>query len=154
MPQIYVKQQTAATLTVTGLGTLASATYTASDLMTHATNGPLDVLIFPVVATTNTIPASGSNKQIVVFAQASYDATPNYTSGPASGTTVTNEMDLHYVGSIPINEASVNHSKVFSLAAAFGGVLPYASRLVFKNDLGVALTSASVRVAEVIGTSA
>jgi hypothetical protein len=152
MAQVSVKQQTATTLAVSGLGTLASATYAASDVMTHVTNGPLDVLIFPVVATTNTLPSSGSNLQVVVFAQASYDGTPTYTTGPASGTSAANEADLHYVGSIPLNTASTNHSKVFSLAAAFGGVLPHSSRLVFKNDCGVALTSATVRVAEVIGT--
>jgi hypothetical protein len=148
MAQTYTKQQAATTLTVSGLSTLASATYVAGPTMTHFTNGPLDVLVFPIVATTNT---TTGNKQVVVFAQASYDGTA-FTSGPTSGTTATDEADLHYVGSIPINTSSADHSKVFSLAAAFGGVLPHSSRLVFKNDCGVALTSATVRVAEVIGT--
>ena len=46
------------------------------------------------------------------------------------------------------------HQKVFSLAAAYGGVLPAASKLVLKNDLGVALTAAEVKIAEVWGVSA
>ena len=148
MAQIYIKQQTAAVQTVTGLATLASATYVAGPTMTHVTNGPLDVLIFPVVATTNT---PTGNKQVVVFAQASYDGT-NFTSGPSSGTSTVDESNLHYVGSIPLNTSSTDESRMLSLAAAFGGILPYASRLVFKNDCGVALTSATVRVAESLGT--
>jgi hypothetical protein len=152
MAQVYTKQQTASTYTVSGLSTLASATYVAGPTLTHDTNGPLDVLIFPTVATTNTLPASGSNLQVLVFAQASPNGTPTFTSGPTSGTTSTDELNLHYVGSIPLRTASTNQSKMFSLSAAFGGALPFASRLVFKNDCGVALTSASVVVAEVIGT--
>jgi len=149
MAQIYVKPQTALAQTVTNLSTLASATYVAGPTMTHVTNGPLDVQIFPVFASTNAVTG---NKQVVVFAQASYDGT-NFTSGPTSGTSTADEANLHYVGSIPVNTSSTDQSKMLSLAAAFGGTLPYASRLVFKNDCGVALTSASVRVAEVIGTS-
>jgi hypothetical protein len=152
MAQIYIKQQTAsiaATYTPAALPTLGSGAYCVSPTITHVTNGPLDVLIFPTVATTNT---PTGNKQVVVFAQASYDGTA-FTSGPTSGTTTTDEANLHYVGSIPLNTSSTDESKALSLAAAFGGTLPYASRLVFKNDCGVALTSASVRVAEVFGTS-
>jgi hypothetical protein len=148
MAQIYSKQQTAVVQTVTGLSSLASATYVAGPTMTHVTNGPLDVLIFPTVASTNVVTG---NKQVVVFAQASYDGTA-FTSGPISGTSTTDEVNLHFLGSIPLNTSSTDESKMLSLAAAFGGTLPYASRLVFKNDCGVALTTASVRVAEVFGT--
>lgn len=151
MAQIYIKQQTSTAQTVSGLSTLASGTYVAGPTMTHVTNGPLDVLIFPVVATTNA-PTTG-NRQVVVFAQGSHDGTPTFTSGPTSGTSTADEANLHYVGTIPMVTSSTDQSKVLSLAAAFGGTLPYASRLIFKNDCGVALTSASVRVAEVFGTS-
>ena len=159
MAQIYIKQQAATALTAgitTGtagaiLQSLNPATnlYCAGPTMTHVTNGPLDVLIFPTVASTGAVTG---NKQVVVFAQASYDGTA-FTSGPISGISTADEANLHYVGSIPLNTASTNQSKALSLAAAFGGTLPYASRLVFKNDCGVQLTSASVYVAEVIGTS-
>lgn len=150
MPQIYIKQQTETTLTVSGLSTLGSGAYVAGPTMTHFTNGPLDVLVFPVVATTNT--PTTNNRQVVVFAQASYNGTV-FTSGPTSGTSTVDEANLHYVGSIPLVTSSTDQSKMLSLAAAFGGTLPYASRLIFKNDCGVALTSATVRVAEVFGTS-
>jgi hypothetical protein len=105
------------------------------------------VLIDVSVATTNT-PAG--NKQLVIFAKGSLDGT-NFGSGPESGTTTTDEPDLHFVGSVPLNSASTTHRKVFSLAAAYGGLLPAASKLIFKNDLGVALTSASVQTSEVLG---
>lgn len=147
MPTIKSDVQTTSALTVTNFTTLASATYCVSNTLTHSINDPLDVLIDVSVTTTNT-PAG--NKQVVVFAKGSLDGS-NFGSGPESGTTTTDEPDLHYVGSIPVNTASVAHRKIFSLAAAYGGVLPVATKLVFKNDLGVALTSASVQTSEVWG---
>lgn len=137
------------TLTVTGLGTLASATYVASNILSHSVNDPLDVLIDVAIATTNT-PAG--NKQVVIFAKGSLDGS-GFGSGPESGTTTTDEPDLHYVGSLPMNSATTVHRKIFSLAAAYGGILPASTKLVFKNDLGVALTSASVQTSEVWGTA-
>jgi hypothetical protein len=147
MATIKSEVQSPAALTVTGLNTLASATYVTSATLTHSANDPLDVLIDVSVATTNT-PAG--NKQLVIFVKGSLDGT-NFGSGPESGTTTTDEPDLHFVGSLPLNSATTTHRKIFSLAAAYGGLLPAASKLVFKNDLGVALTSASVQTSEVIG---
>lgn len=147
MATIKSEVQSPAALTVSALPTLASATYCVSATLNHATNDPLDVLIDISVATTNT-PAG--NKQLVIFAKGSLDGT-NFGSGPESGTTTTDEPDLHFVGSVPLNSATTAHRKVFSLAAAYGGLLPSATKLVFKNDLGVALTSASVQTSEVLG---
>jgi hypothetical protein len=152
MATIKSEVQTANTLTTTqtSLGTLASATYLASETITHSTNDPLDVLIEVMVQSTNT-PAG--NKQVVIFAKGSLDGS-TFGSGPESSTTTTDEPDLHYVGSIPINTASTQHRKIFSLAAAYGGVLPVATKLVFKNDLGVALTTgATVKYSEVWGVA-
>jgi hypothetical protein len=47
-------QGTRTSLTVTGLGTLASATYVASSAYTANTNKPLDVVVEVECATTNT----------------------------------------------------------------------------------------------------
>lgn len=148
MATIKSEVQTAAALTVTGLATLASATYAVSNTITHSTNDPLDVLI-DVTATTGTAPAG--NKQVVIFAKGSLDGT-NFGSGPESGTTTTDEPDLHYVGALPMNQATA-HRKIFSLAAAYGGVLPQATKLVIKNDLGVALTAGAVQISEVWGVA-
>jgi hypothetical protein len=152
VPTIKSEVQAAASLTVTGLGTLAGspATYVASATMNHSTNKPIDVLVEVTAATTNT-PAS--NKQLQVFAQASFDGT-NFTSGPTSGTSVLDEPDLYPLGVLPMNTATTTHRKTFSLAAAFGGTLPQQSRIIIKNDLGVALTSGSVQTAEVWMVSA
>jgi len=148
MATIKSEVQTPAVLTVTGLATLASATYVTSNTITHSTNDPLDVLLDVSITTSNT---PTGNKQVVVFAKGSLDGT-NFGSGPESGTTTTDEPDLHYVGSIPLN-TSGTHRKVLSLAAAYGGVLPAATKLVFKNDLGVALTASAVQYSEVWGVA-
>lgn len=136
-------------LTVTGFGTLASATYVASSDYTADTNQPLDVIIEVNAATTNT-PAG--NKQVVVFVQESLDGT-NFRSGPVSGTTTTNELNLRWVGNIPMNSVTTSQMGTFSVAQALG-YMPYAFRVVLKNDLGVALTSGSVYTAEISATSA
>ena len=146
-----IKQQVNArtALTVTGLSTLASATYVASSAYTANTNQPLDVIVEVDVATTNT-PAG--NKQVVVFVQESLDGT-NFRSGPTSGTTTTDEPNLRLLGTVPMNSSSVTEIATFSVAQALG-YMPYAFKVVLKNDLGVALTSGAVYTAEISATSA
>lgn len=148
MATIKSRVQTFQSLSVSSLSTLTSGNYCLSNNIVHSDNNPLDVLLDVSVSTSNT-PAN--NKQILVFCQASIDGT-NFTSGPTTGSTATNEPDLFYVGSVPMNEGnSVAHRRIFSLAAAYGGTLPKITRLVFKNDMGVAVTAASVQYAEVVG---
>lgn len=146
-----IKQQVNArtALTVTGLSTLASATYVASSAYTANTNQPLDVIVEVDVATTNT---PSGNKQIVVFVQESLDGT-NFRSGPTSGTTTTDEPNLRLLGTVPMNSSSVTEIATFSVAQALG-YMPYAFKVVLKNDLGVALTSGAVYTAEISATSA
>ena len=132
-------------LTVSGFDTLAPATYVASAEIDHTTNDPLDVLVEVECATTNT---AAGNKQVQVFMQASIDGA-DFTTGPTSGSSPTDESDLYPVGVVPMNTNSATHRKTFSLAAAFGGVLPRKSKIVLRNDLGVALTSGAVQIAEV-----
>jgi hypothetical protein len=91
----------------------------------------------------------------VVFARASLDVNDtNFTNGPDAVVTSSNEANLYFVGVVQLLEANVYHRKIFSLAAAYGGVLPRASKLVFKNETGVALNDGSVRISEVWGVSA
>ena len=139
---------TRTSLTVTGLSTLASATYVASSTYTANTNQPLDVIVEVDVATTNT-PAG--NKQVVVFVQESLDGT-NFRSGPTSGTTTTDEANLRVLGVVPMNSASVTQIATFSVAQACG-YMPYAFKVVIKNDLGVALTSGTAWTSEISATS-
>lgn len=148
MGAITAVQGTRTSLTITGFSTLASATYVTSDAYNAGTNDPLDVVVEVEAATTNT-PAG--NKQVVVFAKVSLDGT-NYSSGPESGTTTTDEPDLFLLGSIPMNTASTTHRKAFSLMAALG-FIPQQIKIVCKNDLGVALTSGAVYTAEIAGNA-
>lgn len=139
---------TRTSLTVTGLSTLASATYVASNVYNNTTNGPLDLMVEVTVATTNT---PSGNKQVQVFAIASYDNSV-FQSGPTSGTTTTDEPLLSYLGTVPLQTASTTEVKAFPVAAAYGGVLPPYVKIVLKNDLGVALTTGSVNTSEISAT--
>lgn len=135
-------------LTSTGFSTLASATYVASSTYSNVANQPLDLMVEVTAATTNT---PTGNKQVVVFAQASFDNT-NFQTGPTSGTTTTDEPLLTFLGVVPVQIASTTEVKSFSAAAAYGGVLPPYVRIILKNDLGVALTSGSVATSEISAT--
>lgn len=132
----------------TNLSTLANGTYVQSNVTTDVTtNQPLDLLVeFSVTAGT----VSG-NKQAILFAQASVDNSA-FQTGPTSGTTTTDESSLQYIGSLPLTTSSTLQRKFFSVAAAYGGVLPPYLRFVVKNDSGAAFTTGTVKVAEVSST--
>jgi hypothetical protein len=127
--------------TVLNLGTLASATYVTSSAIDLGTAIPMDVT-FEVEANANGTPSG--NKQLVLFAKFSLDNT-NYGSGPESGTTATEEADLHFLGVLPMNDTN-DHRKFFSLS---GRPIARYLKIVAKNDLGVALTSGNVYQANI-----
>lgn len=120
------------------MNSLASATYVVLGTITHNSSGkvPLDCLV-ELAATSGTV---AGNKQLVLFAQPSLDGT-NFGTGPTSGTTTTDEPDLMFIGTLPLNTNATLQRKIFSLAMPYGGVLPYASKLIAKNDSGAALAS-------------
>jgi hypothetical protein len=130
---------------VLALGTLASATYVTSSAIDLGATIPIDVT-FEIEANANGTPSG--NKQLILFAKFSLDNT-NFGSGPESGTTATEEADLHYIGTLPMNDTN-DHRKFFSLAG-----LPVTRylKLVAKNDLGVALTSGNVYRADITITA-
>lgn len=131
------------TLTVTGLSTLASATYVVSDSIDNtSTNAAMDLLI-EVAITPGTV---SGNKQCLVFAQASYDNSI-WQTGPTSGTTTTDEPVLTFVGRVPLATNSTLQRAWFSIANCYGGSLPPYLRLVFKNDSGAAFSAATVKLA-------
>jgi hypothetical protein len=118
------------------LNSLANGTYVVLGTLTHSSSGktPLDCLV-ELSATPGTV---SGNKQLLLFAQKSLDGT-NFETGPTSGTTTTDEPDLTYVGTLPLGSNATLQRKTFSLAAAYGGTLPFASKLIAKNDSGAAL---------------
>jgi hypothetical protein len=138
-------------LTTSALNSLASATFVSAGSLTHNTNQPLDVLL-EVTATPGTV---SGNKQLLVYAKASLDGS-NQTTGPETGTAVTDEPNLYFVGALPLNTNSTTQTRIFSLAAAYGGVLPYASEIVVRNDSGAALNASggSVYYSEISATVA
>lgn len=126
------------TLTSSALNSLASATYVSAGTITVANSNkvPLDMFV-EVEVTPGTV---ASNKQVVVFVKESTDGT-NFSTGPESGTTTTDEPNLTFLGVVPCNTNATLQRGVFSLAAACGGVLPFAVRVIIKNETGVALAS-------------
>lgn len=130
------------------LGTLANVTYLSVGTITFNTNTNMGCKL-EVTATPGTV---SGNKQLLVFAQQSVDGT-NYETGPTSGTTVTDQPNLSFVGSLPLLSNSTLQRKVFDLAAAFGGVLPYSATIIVFNDSGAALASGTVYYSEVSVTS-
>ena len=134
----------------TALSTLASATYVENTTAYNcATNGPLDVLV-EVNATPGSTPSG--NSQVLVFAAISLDNT-NFTSGPTSGTTTTDEPNLYLLGALPVSTSGVAERGIFSLLKSLG-FLPDAFYIIIKNDCGVALSAGTVYTAEISETVA
>jgi hypothetical protein len=143
MSTAFTQAQGTLSAAIVTMSTLASGTYTASSGQNLGSTIPLNKTI-QVECTPSTTPSG--NKKMDVFAQLSLDGT-NYGSGPTSGTTTTNEADLHYIGYLPCNDSGL-HRKMFSLDG-----VPVAQwlKIVVKNDMGVALTSGFVYWADVTG---
>lgn len=127
------------------MSTLASATYIASSAIDLSATIPVDVTIevecLPSTTTTG-------NKQLKVFVQTSLDNT-NFTTGPVSGTTITDEADLIFIGSVPCG-TTATHRGMFSLRGV--PVARYIKIVVF-NDMGIALTSGTAYIAAITGVS-
>ncbi len=139
----FTQAQGARSSTVLNLGTLAADTYICSSAIDLGATIPQDVTI-EVECNPNGAPAG--NKQLKVFVKLSLDNT-NYGSGPESGTTSTEEADLHWIGNLPTVDTN-DHRKFFSLA---GHPVTRYLKIVVKNDLGVALTSGNVYTAAITG---
>lgn len=137
-------------LTTSALNSLASATYVSAGTIDLTSADPLDVLV-EVTATPGTV---SGNRQIVVFAKVSLDGT-NFTTGPETGSTATDEPNLKFLGTVPCNTSSTRQTNVLSVVGALGFVPPHLE-IVVKNDTGAALVASghSVHYAVVTGNSA
>jgi hypothetical protein len=125
------------------MGTLASATYIGSSAIDLGSNIPSDITVELEVTPSST---PSGNKRLILFAQLSLNNT-DYSTGPSTGTTTTDEVDLHWVGSSTIFSTGT-HRRFFRLMD-----LPITRYIKFvaKNDLGVALTSGFVYRADITG---
>lgn len=141
----FTQAQGTKSSSVLNLGTLAASTYITSTAIDLGATIPLDVT-FEVECDPNGTPTL--NKQLMVFAKLSLDNT-NFGSGPESGSTATEEADLHWIGTLPCNDTNT-HRKFFSLQ---GLPITRYLKLVVKNDMGVALTSGNVYRADITGVA-
>lgn len=135
MATITVAPGARQTLTTTALNSLASSTYVSAGVVNVSAVDPLDVVV-EVEATPGTV---AGNKQLAVFARVSMDGT-NYTTGPTSGTTATDEPNLRLLGVLPLNTNSTLQRNAMSVMSALGYVPPYLE-IVVKNDSGAALAA-------------
>ena len=144
---ILTQAQGARSAAVLTAGTLVSAGYIAGSVIDLGAAIPLDVT-FELEFTPNALPSSTS-KQCVLFLKMSLDGT-NYSTGPESGTTATDDGQLFFIGSLPSSVSGQVVRKQFSIAGQ-----PVARYLkpILKNDLGVALTSGFVYKADITGVS-
>ena len=148
MADITAPVTAATSLTVTGLSSLASNTYCVSNAVDLTTPDPLDVLI-EIEVTPGT---TSGNKTLILFLKVSLDGT-NYTTGPESGTTTTDEPNLYVLGVLPLYTNSTQQRGVFSVSSVLGFIPPY-FKLVVKNEAGSALTAGAVRYSTIKGVSA
>lgn len=120
------------------MANLALANFATIGTITHNSGGkaPLDCVV-ELTVTPGTV---AGGKQAILYAQASLDGV-NFTSGPTSGAVTTDETNLRFVGAVPLSTNAGQRTNTFSLATAFGGVLPFATRLIVKNDSGAAFAA-------------
>lgn len=140
MGTLKASQETARTQisgAAAAINSLANGTFVAIGTVTHTTNDPLASFL-ELKVTPGTV---SGNKQAAVYCQGSLDGT-NFESGPTSGTTTTDEPNLRLLGYLPLNTSSGAQVKLFGFASAYPeGVLPYASKIVIKNESGAAFGS-------------
>lgn len=129
--------------TVSGLSTLANLSYAMSATVDNTAVQPSDQLV-ELTVTPSTV---SGNKQALVFALASLDGTSFQT-----GANTTDEPGMTFLGALPLNSNATVQTKAFSVAVAFGGVLPPFLRFVVKNESGAAFSSAALSTADVILT--
>lgn len=131
-------------LTAAGLPSLASNTYTTSSPYDNTVNKPLDLLLSLSI----TPGAVSSNKQAVVFAQASLDGIIWQTGA----TSTADEIGATYVGVLPLPASSTTQVTVIPVALAYGGALPPYIRFVIKNESGATFTAGSLNISEAYST--
>jgi hypothetical protein len=142
-----IGSRTAWTIT---LNSLANVTYVAATTVDMGATTPVDTII-EVEITPGTV---AGNKQALVFLIASLDNT-NFSTGPTSGTTVTDQPNLYLLGALPLLTNATLQRKQFSVAAALGWCPRYQKLVVF-NDSGAAFagSACAASYSTVVGTSA
>ena len=137
------------TCTITSLANAAARQSTAID---NSSNLFFDALVSVKVKTASS--STSANGYVSVYAYATVDGGTTYTDG-ASGSdgaiTPTVPTDLKLIGNINcVANSTTYYGGPFSVAAAFGGLLPQKWGIVIVNNTGATL-DASVGAAEYQG---
>jgi len=146
--------KTAFTITLNSLANVTYVAASAVDLLgiagVTANCLPTDVIL-ELVLTPGTV---SGNKQALLFIQASLDNSV-FSTGPTSGTTVTDQPNLYFIGALPLNTNSTQQTRQWSVLAALG-FIPRVIKPVVFNDSGAAIAgsgnSCSYQVYAVDGT--
>lgn len=118
------------------MASLANDTYLASAAIDLEATDPIDVVI-EIKATPGTV---SGDKALLVFVQVALDGGTNYSTGPTSGTTATDEANLYLVGVLPLGTNSTAQRGAWSLFSALGFV-PSDLKVVVRNRSGAALAA-------------
>lgn len=131
MANVKLAYGTATALTFSNLSTLASGTLSAaSTAVDNTTNLYLDYLI-EINVTVGTVVAPA---QCLIYAADTVDST-NFQD-------VTSTLNLRLLGVLATpTSTNAYRSSAFSLAAAFGGVIPPKFQILVYNSTGAALTA-------------
>lgn len=137
-----VKQpvSTRTALTFTALPTLGSGVYGRSSTKDNTANQPVDLLV-ELSVTPGTV---SGNKQALLYGLASLDGTNFQTGANANDNSV-----MTLIGALPLPSAAVKQTKMFSVALAYGGVLPPYQDFVVFNDSGAAFSAGTLFISEI-----
>jgi len=148
-----------ATLACTSFNSLAASTTTGvatSDVATTSTtNNIVDAIVQVKIAGAAHTPSSTTNVLIWLigsmdgtnFAGAQSGSVEDFNDGDSAETIDVDGNNMNYVGAIHMHTASVDMlSKPFSVASAFGGIMPAKWAVVIQNQTGSALASSGHEV--------
>lgn len=126
--------KTAITLTLTSLGNGSARESTVVD---NASAGALDVLVRIL---TKGQASSSALLDLYVYAALGDTTYTDGATGSDAAFTAANRLNSRYLGSVQMNAANAV-SAMFSIAAAFGGVVPSKWGLIAINNSGATLST-------------
>lgn len=128
MAELRPVYATAATLTISGLGSLANSTSVTSSAVNNTADLFLDVLLEVLIATDTGATATGF---IEIWAKGSID-----------GTDFDDDANDKLLGTVNlITAGAATRKRVLSIASAFGGLLPPQWQIRVRNVSGGALAA-------------
>lgn len=140
------------TMTITALASSATAGR-ESTVVSNATPLSLDALVqVTAVVSTGTI---ANDRGVHVYAYASVDDGSTFPDGitgsdAAYSFNAAATSNLAYLGFIQIPAQSLTRRKIFSIASAFGGVLPARWGIAVLNYSGISLTTGSGAIYQLV----